>query len=596
MPYLASFFAVRAGNILSPAPVADGCVRRSMAPFDLRMFAKSLSTAFLIEPDIFYYGSDLGRLNGYAGSKSNCNEEDFFRYSAGRWLWGEKEQFAARYVEFDIQALCSVAAKSIGSASCSTITKMPEGNFNKSFLVTMTDGREVVAKVPNPNAGRPHFSTASEVATMDYVYTWSSRANETSVGAEHIIMEKAPGIQLSKLWDELQGNKKYGIIQQLVGFEKALATAKLPAYGSLYYSDDLLESTSAIALPVMDVNGSTKSFSIGPTNNRKYFDDGRGTLELDRGPWRSLEQYVTANAQREKISIARINRTPQRQGLFDGPGQYRPSRTTKDKVLDDYQKISAHVLPRDSSTHSPVLWHPDLHTSNIFVDPLEPTRITCIIDWQAVHAAPLFMQVRQPALLDYDGPLPEALASPSLPDNYDTLSPQDQLQARKLRAAQSLYKLYEVELLEQCKSAGRALKNRNTLIYRITALAGSIFTDGEPVLLGYLMKAVEDWKTIAGVDENGQPLLSCPLSYSEHEKQEQKEAEKKWNLGVVLMDNVYEDLGVYNGWNGLVNHADYETMLITLQECKEHFLHHMARTAEEREEWMKAWPFQDREP
>lgn len=33
----------------------------------------------------------------------------------------------------------------------------------------MVDGREVIAKVPNPNAGRPHFNTASEVATMDFV-------------------------------------------------------------------------------------------------------------------------------------------------------------------------------------------------------------------------------------------------------------------------------------------------------------------------------------------------------------------------------------------------------------------------------------------
>ena len=26
-----------------------------------------------------------------------------------------------------------------------------------------------MAKVPNPNAGRPHFTTASEVATMEFV-------------------------------------------------------------------------------------------------------------------------------------------------------------------------------------------------------------------------------------------------------------------------------------------------------------------------------------------------------------------------------------------------------------------------------------------
>lgn len=33
----------------------------------------------------------------------------------------------------------------------------------------MKDDREVVAKLPNPNVGRPHFTTASEVATMDLV-------------------------------------------------------------------------------------------------------------------------------------------------------------------------------------------------------------------------------------------------------------------------------------------------------------------------------------------------------------------------------------------------------------------------------------------
>ena len=37
------------------------------------------------------------------------------------------------------------------------------------MLLTMEDGTEVVAKVPNPNAGQPHFTTASEVATMDFV-------------------------------------------------------------------------------------------------------------------------------------------------------------------------------------------------------------------------------------------------------------------------------------------------------------------------------------------------------------------------------------------------------------------------------------------
>jgi len=33
----------------------------------------------------------------------------------------------------------------------------------------MEAGTQVVAKIPNPNAGQPHLTTASEVATMEFV-------------------------------------------------------------------------------------------------------------------------------------------------------------------------------------------------------------------------------------------------------------------------------------------------------------------------------------------------------------------------------------------------------------------------------------------
>ena len=99
-----------------------------------------------------------------------CDEEDLYRYTLGRWLWNEAEQLASRYVKFNMEELARIATRSIGSSSCVEIEKLTEGNFNKAFLMTMDDGRQVVAKVPNPNAGHRHFNTASEVATMDFVY------------------------------------------------------------------------------------------------------------------------------------------------------------------------------------------------------------------------------------------------------------------------------------------------------------------------------------------------------------------------------------------------------------------------------------------
>ena len=39
--------------------------------------------------------------------------------------------------------------------------------YNKATLLTVDNGTVVVAKVPNPNAGKPHFTNATEVATVD---------------------------------------------------------------------------------------------------------------------------------------------------------------------------------------------------------------------------------------------------------------------------------------------------------------------------------------------------------------------------------------------------------------------------------------------
>lgn len=100
--------------------------------------------------------------------------QDFFRYTAGRFLFDEVKQMARRCVQFDMNELVHIATSSTASRSCVAVRKLPEGQYNKTFLLTMDDGKRVVAKVPNPNAGRPHDTTASEVGTMDFVSVSSS--------------------------------------------------------------------------------------------------------------------------------------------------------------------------------------------------------------------------------------------------------------------------------------------------------------------------------------------------------------------------------------------------------------------------------------
>lgn len=49
------------------------------------------------------------------------------------------------------------------------ILKCSEGLHNKAFILTMDNGSEVFAKLPNPNAGPTRYTTASEVATHELV-------------------------------------------------------------------------------------------------------------------------------------------------------------------------------------------------------------------------------------------------------------------------------------------------------------------------------------------------------------------------------------------------------------------------------------------
>lgn len=281
------------------------------------------------------------------------------------------------------------------------------------------------------------------------------------------------------------------------------------------------------------------------------------------------------------------------QGLFNAPGQYCPSRKAKLEVLDSFIQVFRHLLPINKQTHAAVLWHADLHTNNIFVDPEEPTRITGLIDWQGVSIAPMFLQTRIPALLEFDGPLPPpGLDQIALPSNFESLSPEEQHAAKILRRDQSLHKLYEIGLLQHAEPAAQALRLRNVIGTRVTAMAANIFKDGEPVVLGYLMSIVDNWAAVVGPGlKADEPLVPFPLQFTAEQRQQQQKDEELWSSGVELLSDLRDQLGVYNGWDGYVSHDMYEELKLRVKQVREGFLQQVAETEEERQEWARIWPF-----
>lgn len=112
-----------------------------------------------------------------------------------------------RYVKFRPTELQRIAGEAVKQVYCPGITKFAEGGFNKVFLLRAKNGREVIARIPTPIAGPPHYTTASEVATMNFlrsvlklpvpeVLAYSTTLNN-AIGAEYILMERVKGESLS---------------------------------------------------------------------------------------------------------------------------------------------------------------------------------------------------------------------------------------------------------------------------------------------------------------------------------------------------------------------------------------------------------------
>lgn len=99
-------------------------------------------------------------------------------------------------------------------------------------------------------------------------------------------MEKCPGIELGRLWNDISGKQRTDIVRQLATFSARLSKARFPYYGSLYYGRD-----------IPDIKGTEvdDTFSVGPTTSRTWFDDKRGEVDVYRGPCKIPMHKVSGN-------------------------------------------------------------------------------------------------------------------------------------------------------------------------------------------------------------------------------------------------------------------------------------------------------------
>ncbi|KAG2347161.1 hypothetical protein BDR05DRAFT_958638 [Suillus weaverae] len=518
--------------------------------------------------------------------------ENLFRYTSGRWLYNESQQMAQRYIKFDVAALHRVIATVCASPVVSMEKK--EGLFNKTLMVTLANGKKVAARIKNPIAGPDHLMTSSEVATMDFVrhnlaipvpkiLAWSSHAANNGVGAEYIIMESAPGVQLSTVWRTMDSRQKKNVVNSLVALEQNMLNAKFAQYGSLYYKDDIPESKRAPRLYAHGSRrfGSEEKFCIGPIAHRNFYEDERATMDLDRGPWSSPEDYLRSLALREEAWISRFAKP----NIHDDPFRNVSGPQLKEEhlqCLEQYRSIIPALVPTARKVLASNLWHSDLNPGNIFVSDDDERRVVSIIDWQGCWAGPAYLQMTSPSFLACDGAgLLSGLDFPKLPPEYDIMSQDTKAIMREDHKAQMLHKLYEIKQLYPYRISDREAR---TMPVRA---AGRTWKDGILPLRLALLDIFSRWAELSRSDE------PCPLRFTREEVQELKRQRDRYVDWHDFLDDVRTTFGMrLYGW---VSPHEYPSKRALLEGTRSRLPVALTSQLEEilPQDW---WPFRDTVP
>ncbi|KAH7913932.1 hypothetical protein BJ138DRAFT_1144782 [Hygrophoropsis aurantiaca] len=524
----------------------------------------------------------------------------FYQYTSGHWLCNDKEHRAARSVTFNVPAFCRTAAEAVGANAVVDMVKINE-SINRVFLLRFDTGREAIARFPTPLAGPPHFTTASEVATMDFlrrrlefpiprVLAWSSRAESTDVGAEFILMERASGSLLSDVWKGVPKKAKVAFAHTLGKCETQLLDLKFTHYGSLYYKDDVPPALRAPTLlediaPTDELNS---IFCIGPMARRDFWEAERETMDIDRGPWQSPEDYMTAIANREKAWISRFG-TPH---ILEDPNRVLPGQGDRNdhvSYLNLYTSLVPLIIPAEPEHTRPVMWHPDLHASNLFVVGPEsgkeaaaaaPLEVASIIDWQGTYIGPAFLQLKVPPLF-YTHGAPFGVQVPTLPDNFETLEENEKAEARERHSRFCYHKAYEVAAFPLSIVN---MKSREKLIH-VEGLAQTTWKYGLIPFRTAIYRIWEHWEDIM-------PGAPQPDMYIGEDIDSLELDHDMWLRQHELMENLARefDLGEFGHVEGHRNH--FEKVRAALEKKK---LEHAAQGKDEETKMLRSllWPYRD---
>lgn len=244
------------------------------------------------------------------------------------------------------------------------------------------------------------------------------------------------------------------------------------------------------------------------------------------------------------------------------------------QLLDKYLKIVPLVLPPDVNLHRSTIWHPDLHSGNIFV---ENNKIVSIIDWQGCMSLPLFMNCKLPKFLRINGPLLFDLPSAS------GLTAEEKKETLLRYEHTQLQRFYISKFQNLDPSVFRAMSYPHAIIrQQLIDFAGSTWEDDGLFFLREMMHQVwRDWNEITS-----RPGEQCPITFDSEEISSHVAEGKIWDEYKAFFDSIDIPL---DGW---VHPEDFQSKANVMRDLVGEILD----SADDRDETLqalRAWKLTD---
>ncbi|KAI5860273.1 protein kinase subdomain-containing protein PKL/CAK/Fmp29 [Durotheca rogersii] len=522
-----------------------------------------------------------------------------FEYTSGRWLYDDVLQHAKRSHSFRVDELKRLAAASVDRNvdDIEHFEKMAEGRFYRCFLITMRDGFRLVARLPYDITDPKRYIIANEVATMGYlrarglpipkVYGYSPTMNNAA-NTEYIFTEFAEGVNLSRVWPDLNELAVSRLIEQIVELEAKTMSMRFPVGGGLYYTDDL----KLPALITQSVPLSDEQFCVGPDMGKSWWFNPKVNHRHRNRTFADPEMMLVApGAQQLRRAWSHTHSHPHRRIRREAYSYQKQSPSDRVVSLERYVTCAPSLAPRAPAQRAFHIRHPDLRLDDIFIsDPQasEP-RITAVIGWHHTSVLPMFLLAGIPSLLrDYGDPERPVLGRPRLPPNFDLLNPVQQRIEREALPRLQIQHHYVSATKKHVRPHFDALADpvgalRRRLFYRAAAP-----WDGESAPLTFdLMRAAKYWKALTGED-----AADCPIVFDKEEVAAATQLNARLRAADETMATYQKLLGC--GPDGWVPNDRYDAAKARAAQLKAEALA-AADTVWERAEIDAHWPFDDTE-